>query len=208
MTSGCDSRSDSRPRQWSRSPLVSRIPAMGECRSAFGHSSGQASICRAISGDALIKNQDSPSALRATDSCVRGRTLPPIRRPSRQLKQPQFHCGAPPPAAEPRTRTFTAGQSCSGAERLIVVGLAVVTLDDGIARIAIGEIALIAAYFRAHVDLDEGRGFPFHGFTLSGYWPARRGKADILPVGAGVSRRAPMAPPQAEIMEMPPLCPA
>ena len=42
------------------------MPAIGECRSAFGHSSGHASIWARISGDALIRNQDSPSALIAT----------------------------------------------------------------------------------------------------------------------------------------------
>src|SRR5438477_6320951 len=48
--------------------------------------------------------------------------------------------------------------------RLAVVrfGL-VVTLDDRVARVAIGEIALVAADFRAHVDFNEGRGFPLHG---------------------------------------------
>ena len=39
---------------------------------ARGYSSGQASIWARISGEALIRNQDSPSALIATDSCVRG----------------------------------------------------------------------------------------------------------------------------------------
>ena len=89
------------------------------------------------------------------------------RRPSRQLKQPQFHCGKPPPAAEPRTRIFkpAPGYRASmrtrvSAEPLVAVSgrrtVAHMALDDRITRIAVGEIALVATDFRAHVDFNEG----------------------------------------------------
>lgn len=56
-----------------------------------------------MSGEAFTTSQlcwPSPSAM---DDCVRGvaRTVP--RRTPSQLRQLQFHCGKPPPAAEPRT---------------------------------------------------------------------------------------------------------
>ena len=52
-----------------------------------------------------MRNQSSPSALTATDSWVREvARIAPVRTP-RQLGQPQFHWGKPPPAAEPSTRT-------------------------------------------------------------------------------------------------------
>src|SRR2546428_5574729 len=41
------------------------------------------------------------------DDCVRGRHCREPSRAARQLGQLQFHCGNPPPAAEPRTRTHT-----------------------------------------------------------------------------------------------------
>ena len=61
------------------------------------------------SGEAFRSTQSSPSALTATLSWLRGvaRTLP--SRTPRQLGQPQFHWGKPPPAAEPSTRMRTIG---------------------------------------------------------------------------------------------------
>jgi hypothetical protein len=59
-----------------------------------------------MSGDALTRTQFFESALTATDDCVRHLALiDPFRTP-RQLWQLQFHCGKPPPAAAPRTRTL------------------------------------------------------------------------------------------------------
>src|SRR4029079_12252323 len=49
---------------------------------------------------------------------------------------------------------------------LVAVGgrtVAHTALDDRITGIAIGEVALVATDFRAHVDFNEGRGFPLHG---------------------------------------------
>src|SRR5436309_1865137 len=60
-----------------------------------------------MSGDASTRIQLAPSALMATDDWVRAWALSrPLRSPS-QLRQLQFHCGNPPPAAEPRTCTLT-----------------------------------------------------------------------------------------------------
>ena len=48
-----------------------------------------------------------PSELIAMDSWRRGvARMVPARTP-RQFGQPQFHCGKPPPAAEPSTRMRT-----------------------------------------------------------------------------------------------------
>jgi hypothetical protein len=56
-----------------------------------------------MSGDALTNTQAEPE-LTAIDDCVRAYpwSVPP-RKPA-QLPQLQFHCGKPPPAAEPKTR--------------------------------------------------------------------------------------------------------
>jgi len=60
-----------------------------------------------MSGEALTNTASSGFApLTAIDDCVRlwARTVP-LRTPS-QFRQLQFHCGKPPPAAEPSTRIF------------------------------------------------------------------------------------------------------
>jgi hypothetical protein len=74
-----------------------------------GCKAGVARIWLRISGEALTSTQSSPFSLTAIDDCVRlvARMLP-LRTP-RQLKQLQFHCGKPPPAAEPSMRIFNAG---------------------------------------------------------------------------------------------------
>ena len=41
----------------------------------------------------------------ATSACVRARPFNTPRRMRLQFEHPQFHCGKPPPAAEPRTLT-------------------------------------------------------------------------------------------------------
>ena len=68
-----------------------------------------------MSGDASKRIQLWPSALTAMDDCVRGRALMRPRRKPSQLRQLQFHCGNPPPAADPRTRTFTRAENKSAA---------------------------------------------------------------------------------------------
>jgi hypothetical protein len=42
------------------------------------------------------------------EDCVRGSAFSDPARIPAQLTQLQFHCGNPPPAAEPRTFTFNA----------------------------------------------------------------------------------------------------
>ena len=64
------------------------------------------SSCWRRSGEALARNH-GPSAPRiASDDCVRGRAAVPVRAAS-HVGQRQFHCGKPPPAAEPRIRART-----------------------------------------------------------------------------------------------------
>lgn len=71
-----------------------------------------------MSGEALT-NAHEVSALPATaiEDCVLGRARNvPLRKPA-QLWQLQFHCGKPPPAAEPSTRIFKRRQAqpaCAG----------------------------------------------------------------------------------------------
>lgn len=56
-----------------------------------------------MSGDALNKIQLSPSLLTAIEDWVRGvKPLTPALT-FEQFEQLQFHCGNPPPAAEPKT---------------------------------------------------------------------------------------------------------
>src|ERR1700692_2291266 len=65
------------------------------------------------SGEAPARNHEEESALRAIWACVRGLKLgltcvsPRVfsrafSRTATQFPHPQFHCGKPPPAAEPR----------------------------------------------------------------------------------------------------------
>jgi len=98
------SRSSSRPSVWSISPSVSTTAPIGVPRESWrgGHSTGCAASCARRSGDAFRRIQRAPSALTATDDC---NEPTPRSRAARQLGQPQFHCGTPPPAAEPRMIT-------------------------------------------------------------------------------------------------------
>src|SRR5689334_10816051 len=59
-----------------------------------------------MSGEALKSTHRRPSAVAAIEDCVRGRARMVPRRTPRQLAQLQFHCGKPPPAALPSTRTL------------------------------------------------------------------------------------------------------
>src|SRR5262245_34341023 len=86
------------------------------------------SICWRISGDALMRAHVSPSALTATDSWVRAvAAIVPCRTP-RQFGHPQFHCGNPPPAAEPNTLMNTLGSPKTSQPP----GLARVSLAGGL----------------------------------------------------------------------------
>ena len=61
-----------------------------------------------MSGDALTSaHAVEMPPVTAIEDCVRARVCrEPLRTPA-QLRQLQFHCGKPPPAAEPSTRIFT-----------------------------------------------------------------------------------------------------
>src|SRR5208283_5036588 len=68
----------------------------------FGSNSGNENICVRRSGLAFSSDHREPSALIASEHCVRAfARIDPVRNPE-QLGQLQFHCGKPPPAAEPR----------------------------------------------------------------------------------------------------------
>jgi hypothetical protein len=71
-----------------------------------GWSCGDAFSWVRISGDVLISAQFCESLLIAIEDWVRHLILTDWSRAPRQLRQLQFHCGIPPPAAEPRTSTF------------------------------------------------------------------------------------------------------
>src|SRR5476651_2008746 len=96
----------SRPVVWSICASISATATIPVSRRArLGWRKGEALICCRMSGEALNRTQLAPSALTAIDDCVRAvARRVPARRPA-QLGQLQFHCGKPPPAAEPRTRT-------------------------------------------------------------------------------------------------------
>ena len=77
----------------------------------WGSSSGNDKICARRSGLALSRDHREGSALTATEHCVRAfaRSVP-VLSPA-QFEQLQFHCGKPPPAAEPRIWTRTTAAS-------------------------------------------------------------------------------------------------
>ena len=79
-----------------------------------------------------MRNQLPSSALRQTDSCVRGVALISPSRTPRQLEQPQFHWGNPPPAAEPNMRMIMSSQ-----RRRVIAGRSMQRLA-GVALEALG----------------------------------------------------------------------
>jgi hypothetical protein len=58
-----------------------------------------------MSGEAFKMNHDLPSLETATEAWVRGFVAGSPPRARRQAGAFEFHCGKPPPAAEPRTTT-------------------------------------------------------------------------------------------------------
>ena len=98
------SRKLSRPATWSISPPVRSTALIGLPRvSPRGCKGGERRSCSGRSGDALIRSQSSPFAEMARLACVRGLTRRSPAHANRQTGQRQFHCGNPPPAAEPST---------------------------------------------------------------------------------------------------------
>src|SRR6478736_102943 len=139
-------------------------------RSTRGCSLAKLSSCCRISGEALSKNQESPSALTATDSCVRAcaRMLP--RRTPTQFGQPQFHCGKPPPAAEPKTRinTMVLPAAARRHTRNDASVKQVRRCNGQRCSQTVVVFSLIGTNLCAHVDLFEARRFPVHDRGLSG----------------------------------------
>jgi len=98
------SRSDKSPTIWSISPSVKTTASMVEPRIApfIGPNSGNDMICVQMSGDALSKIHRFSPTLTATDDCVRLSSKWIFCLTAWQFLQPQFHCGVPPPADEPK----------------------------------------------------------------------------------------------------------
>ncbi len=94
---------------WSISASVSSTAATGAARTPRSPSSGSSSSCWRRSGDALARNHGPRAPRTAIEDCVRGTAAP--ERAASHVGQRQFHCGKPPPAAEPRIRTRTADRS-------------------------------------------------------------------------------------------------
>ena len=69
-----------------------------------------------MSGEAFTRIQRSPSLEIAIEDWVRGEKPGWPLRTAAQLWQRQFHCGNPPPAAEPRILTSTAAQNLKRPE--------------------------------------------------------------------------------------------
>src|ERR1700722_1838551 len=105
MWSSFPSRKESKPATWSTSALVRKTPEMGELRGELGLGAKTAwvRICSGKSGDALMRNQLPDPSPTATEDWVWGRRKPLLA--CWQLAQAQFHCGRPPPAATPNSRT-------------------------------------------------------------------------------------------------------
>ena len=97
----CCSRRVNNPAMWSISPLVSRTDRKGDLRRSLGCRGGALSIWSRISGDAFKTAHSVPLALRASEDWVCAGIVP--ARARLQFSHPQFHCGKPPPAADPRT---------------------------------------------------------------------------------------------------------
>src|SRR5688500_17390680 len=94
------------PATASTSELVSSTTAIGEDRKpSRGHSGGLASICWRRSGEALTSVQRRSSAETAMEAWVAGLAAGSPARARRQASLLAFHCGKPPPAAAPSTRT-------------------------------------------------------------------------------------------------------
>lgn len=80
------------------------MPVSREARA--GCNAGFARIWVSMSGDALIRSQSSPLTLMHKDDWVRACAWIVPRRKPLQFGQLQFHCGKPPPAAEPSIFNF------------------------------------------------------------------------------------------------------
>ena len=154
-----------RDRHWSAARRRSASGAV-----ARGQSAGNDSICARISGEALIKNQRSPSALTAhrfLGARPQGAGHPRARRRSYGSRSSIAEIRRPPRSREPGSSRVGGGASAARwrgarpAARASRYAARAGPRDRG------PKVALIAADLGAHVDLDECRGFPFHRHCLS-----------------------------------------
>jgi hypothetical protein len=80
----------------------------GECRGeCCGCKNLQPPICSRTSGEQLNRIQSTSSALIAIDDWVRRLTRASPFQNNSQMRHLQFHCGDPPPAADPSTIDLT-----------------------------------------------------------------------------------------------------
>ena len=123
---------------------------MGEWRPApFGCSADVARICWRRSIEAFRRTQFSPSTVSATPTCVRGLTRGSPLQASWQTRQPQFHCGTPPPAPAPRT---------SALSRALVGDIVEARRDMGRAARGRGKPASLHQGTRGRVEIAIARG--------------------------------------------------
>src|ERR1700731_1185542 len=174
MDSGrTDSRSMKRPVLWSICASTSTMPPMAVSRRArAGCSMGFALSWARMSGEALTRVHACRSRpLTAIEDWVLGSARNvPLRTPE-QLRQLQFHCGNPPPAAEPSTRIFTVALGRAGSQAPRRTGL-----RSPAARLPALESSAIRDVhrdFHAEAEISRSWCFPAHSlgscsWTLDG----------------------------------------
>src|SRR5438552_5649497 len=139
----------------STSPPVTTTPAIGEERSPWrGCSRGVASICSRRSGGAFRMNQSLSFADTASAAWERTCAAASPYRARRQAGAFEFHCGKPPPAAEPRTTAWTIWlprRICRRRQRVRRL------FDLG---------ASVGVDLQPQRDLDNDGHLPFHGSSL------------------------------------------
>jgi hypothetical protein len=114
---------------------------MGGARTPSTERPVSASSCWRASGDAFTRNHGPSPPRIAIDDCVRGRARAPARAAS-HVGQRQFHCGNPPPAAEPRIRTRTFGRSAAQPQ----------ATTGGHASFTVLPVVQVGSDLRAHLD--------------------------------------------------------
>src|SRR5690348_10712415 len=148
-----------RPAIASTSAPVRMTPSIGDDRRPLlGWRIAWAWICSRKSGEALIRNQRSPSPLTARDAWVRRFAPGSPERARRQPSAFEFHCGKPPPAAAPNTTALTAASYGSGAPQR---GPRQGRLRGLFLEVGAG----VGVDFHADGDLDDTRFLPSH-------WPS------------------------------------
>src|SRR5450755_1791636 len=149
-----------RPVVWSIWPSISTTPAIAVSRSTrAGCRTALERICSRMSGEALKSTPSAPTSGRTKiDDCVRALARSVPRRTPVQLAQLQFHCGKPPPAAEPKmvTRMGDPGKQTPWGQARAPVPNA--------GRSACGDVH---RDFEAEAEIRGRRSGPLHGSLLS-----------------------------------------